>query len=294
MCITYTAARGRVLLFDLVERRPILELAMPAGASGYADAAAVAIDDRFHVHVVDTHNQCVRRYSAFGRHLGDLGAATGAGQKAVLDRPQAIAVLGDLLYVCCGDGRLRRGVQVLRRDGAVQRPLLPQGDTDGWFGAPRGIWADAHGILVADTLHGQVLRYRPDGTYIASIRMRTVADPSASEPRPVSVCRLQDGSILAVLDEGSLRAFRPDGENVAVPQALEPLRDVVAFASDERSDLYVLDLHGERVVRLDCEQGALVPVLAPEQALAETRLPGATVQATADAHPESSAPLHLP
>lgn len=289
MCITYTAARGRVLLFDLGERRPILELAMPAGTSGYSDAAAVAIDDRFHVHVVDTHNQCVRQYSAFGRHLGDL-AAGGAGRAALLDRPHAIAVLGDLLYVCCGDGRLRRGVQVLRRDGAVQRPLLPQGDTEGWFGAPRGIWADAQGILVADTLHGLVLRYRPDGSYLAAIRMRTVADPAAPELHPVSVCRLHDGTVLAALDDGTLRAFRPDGERVAVPAPLAPLRDVVAFASDERGTLYALDLHGERVARFDREAAALVQVLAPEHALAEARPPGVVAGAPA----ETTAPLHLP
>jgi len=265
MCITYTAGRGRVLLFDLVERRPILELAVPAGASGFSDATAVAVDDRFHVHVVDTHNQLVRSYSAFGRHLGDLGAGTGRG--TALDRPHAIAAHGDRLYVGCGDGRLRRGVQVLHRDGPVLRPLLPQGDTEGWFGAPRGIWVDAQGILVADTLHGLVLRYRPDGSYLASVRMRTATDPAQAGFLPVSVCRLADGTLLVALADGTLRAFRPDGERMALPQAFLPLRDVVAFTADERGTLYVLDLHGERVLRHDPAAGECTAVLLPEQAL---------------------------
>ena len=291
MCITYTAGRGRVLLFDLGERRPILELAMPAGASGYSDAAAVAIDDRFHIHVVDTHNHAVRSHSAFGRHLGDLGS--GAARGAALDRPRAIASHGDLLYVCCGEGRLRRGVQVLRRDGALLRPLLPEGDTEGWFGAPRGIWVDALGILVADTLQGRVLRYRPDGGFLASVRMRTVADPAAPELLPAAVCRLHDGIILVALEDGSVRAFRADGERVQVPQPLAQLRDVVAFASDEKGALYVLDLHGERVVRWNREQGELLPVLAPEQALAETLMPGVANPGAGALAPESHLPLHL-
>lgn len=280
MCITYTAGRGRVLLFDLGERRPILELAMPVGASGYSDAAAVAIDDRFHVHVVDTHNERVRHHSAFGRHLGDSG--TGPLGACALEHPRAIASCGDALYVCCGEGRLRRGVQVLRRDGTLLRPLLPQGDTDGWFGAPRGIWVDAHGILVADTLHGQVLRYRKDGTYLAAIRMRTVADLAGATLQPWSVCRLHDATILAALDDGSVRAFRPDGERVVVPPPLDALRAVVAFASDERGTLYVLDCDGERVVRWDRESGSLVTVLRPEQALVESF-----------SERESAAPPHL-
>jgi hypothetical protein len=254
LCITFTSARGQVILFDLEGRRLVSHWTLPAAAGGYSDASGVAMDEHFHLFVADTVAGQVRHFSAFGRHLGDLGAPpAGSGQAhkdraGVLDRPHAVALLDDVVLVACGDGRLRAGVQRLRRDGEVLRPLRPQGDSEGWFGAPRGLWADAHGVLVADTLHGQVLRYKPDGTWISAV---ATAGRKGDSSRPVAVARLPGGDLL-ILDAGDrpgARLFHPDGRQRHLHGAMDAIDRGQALALDAQGRVYVLDRHGERVLR---------------------------------------------
>lgn len=255
LCVTWSSGRGHVLLFDLEARELLSQWAVPAPDRGYSDAAAVAMDEHFHLFLADTCNDRVRHYSAFGRHLGDLGREPVPGGEAardrpgVLDRPHAVAVFGDTVYVAGGDRPRRRSLQRFHRDGRVQKPLLPQGDPEGVFGAPRGVCADARGVLVADTLHGQLLRFRHNGVFVAAV-------PTATSPRsmsrPQAVLRLQDGSVLFVDagDAPGLRRLSPEWR-------LQPLSDdlaarvqqPLALAQDERQRLYVLDRHGERVQR---------------------------------------------
>lgn len=228
---------------------------LPAGPGGYSDAAGMAMDERFHLFVADTANGCVRHFSAFGRHLGDLGRPPAPGshtardRAGVLDRPHAVAVLDDVVLVACGERPLRRGVQCFGRDGRVLRPLLPDGDPEGWFGAPRGVWADATGILVACTLHGRVQRFRPDGTFLAGFRTGSGEEAS----RPHSLVRTADGRILVVDggDEPGLRLYSSAGVREPLPEDLLRTEQPTAFTRDEDGRLYVLDRHGERVLRFN-------------------------------------------
>ena len=148
LCVTWSAARGHVFLFDLEARRPMSTWTVPNGDRGWSDAAGVAMDEHFHLFVADPHNDRVCHFSAFGRHLGDLGTqAPDVGDQArdrpgVLDRPHAVALLGDTVLVACGDRARRRGVQRFSKNGDVLRPLASGGDVEATFAAPRGIHAD--------------------------------------------------------------------------------------------------------------------------------------------------------
>lgn len=255
LCVTWSAARGHVFLFDIETRRPMSTWSMPACERGYSDAAGVAMDEHFHLFVADPHNDRVRHFSAFGRHLGDLGLPVPAkgdvarDRAGVLDRPHAVALLGDTVLVGMGDRARRRGVQRFSRSGAVGRPLCSGGDVEATFGAPRAIWADAEGVLVADTLHGRIQRFRRDGTFVVHLPLAR----AGAVVRPVAVLRQPTGVIL-VADRGGepgLRAFARDGEPVVLAARSQPhVRDPVALAADERGRVYVLDRGGERVVRL--------------------------------------------
>jgi hypothetical protein len=259
LCVTFSSARGRVLLFDLDARRLMSHWTLPASPAGYSDAGGVAMDEHFHLFVADACNDRVRHYSAFGRHLGDLGVEPGGAatrdRAGVLDRPHAVALWDDTVYGAGGDHRRRRGVQRLHRDGRVQKPLLPQGDSEGWFGAPRGLWADALGLLVADTLHGLVLRYRLDGTFIAAVA--TAAGPEDAS-RPVAVARTRGGALL-VVDHGDrpdVRLISVDGRERSLPPAMqEHVQHGLALARDEQDRIYVLDRGGERVQRFGPDLG---------------------------------------
>lgn len=254
LCVTWSAARGHVFLFDLEGARPMSAWTLPATARGYSDAAGVAMDAHFHLFVADPHNDRVCHFSAFGRHLGDLGLPAPAqgdvarDRPGVLDRPHGVALLGDTVLVACGDHPRRRGVQRFARDGSVLRPLLSHGDPEGVFGAPRALWADAQGVLVADTLHGRLQRFRADGTFVNQVRY-TRGDVLA---RPIAVLRQASGQILVADagDEPGVHVLERGGERAPLaPTFAAECRDAIALASDEQQRVYVLDHGGERVVR---------------------------------------------
>ncbi|MFK7740205.1 MAG: hypothetical protein AB8H80_07765 [Planctomycetota bacterium] len=264
LCVTWSAGRGHVFLYDLEERQRVSSWMTPVGPSGYSDAAGVAVDARFRIFVADPHNHCVRRYNAFGQHLGDLGApppATGDrgfDRNGVLERPHAVCVVGDQVYVAAGERERRRSVQRFRIDGSAPQHLPVEGDPERKWGAPRGIWADARGLVVADTLRGRLCCYDRRGAFRESLAVpaATPAEDDVlrgdSRARPGSVVRLSDRTCVVVEHSGvqsQLVAMGSDGR----PRALGALgafcADPLALAVDERDRIYVLDRDGERVVR---------------------------------------------
>jgi hypothetical protein len=255
LCVTWSAGRGHVFLFDLEAGRRMSTWTMPAGEGGYSDAAGVAMDEHFHLFVADPHNDRVRHFSAFGRHLGDLGVPAPAGGDAprdkpgVLHRPQSVALHGDTVFVGMGDRPRRRGVQRFARNGPALRPLASGGDVEATFGAPRALWAGPEGILVADTLAGRIQRFRPDGTFVSHLPCAA----AGALARPIAVLRLPGGHVL-IADSGDrpgVAVLRPEGAPVAPdPAAMEEhCREPVALCADEAGRIYVLDLGGERVQR---------------------------------------------
>lgn len=255
-----------MFLFDLEARQKLSSFALPPSARGYSDASGVAIDAHFHLFVADPHNDRVRHYSAFGRHLGDLGASPAAAgmrgrdRPGVLESPHAVAVDGDVVLVAGGDGALRNGVQRFTRRGEVLRPLRSFGDPERDFGAPRGLCADADGVLVADTLHGCIQRFRRDGSFVAAFAAAT----GAAVARPTAVLRLVGGDLL-IVDAGDakgLRRFAPDGAPRRSPGPIAEFADhPAALARDERGRVYLLDQGGERVQRFDAELRLDAPIV---------------------------------
>ncbi|MFM1871735.1 MAG: hypothetical protein RL398_1157, partial [Planctomycetota bacterium] len=214
LCITWSAARGHVFLFDLEAGERVSSWTMPATAdeaaskavSHWSDAAGVAIDEHFHLYVADPHNHVVRHFSAFGRHLGDLGRPPEGDGDALRDRPgtlhrpQGVALCGGELLVAQGDVPRRRGVQRFALGGAVLRPLASGGDPDAKFAAPQAIACDDREILVADTGNGRIQRFRHDGSFVAAVP----CGRSGEFARPFALTSLGGGAMLA-LDRGDRR-----------------------------------------------------------------------------------------
>ncbi|MFO1077798.1 MAG: hypothetical protein U1E73_08735 [Planctomycetota bacterium] len=231
---------------------------MPAGEAGWSDAAGVAIDEHFHLYVADPHNQVVRHFSAFGRHLGDYGSAPPAqgdrarDRRGVLDRPHAVAVAGDTVLVAGGDKPARAAVQRFRRDGRALSPLACEGNAGWRFGAPRAVAAAGAEWWVADTQNGRVQRFRRDGTFVAAF---ACAEPGALA-RPTALARDAEGAVL-VVDRGDRQGFRRfsvEGRPLPLPPELEAAcEQPLALAVDEQGRLHVLDQGGERVQRFTAD-----------------------------------------
>lgn len=227
----------------------------PVGPSGYSDAGGVAIDRDFRIFIADGHNHCVRRYNAFGQHLGDLGLPMPAsGNRArdragVLDQPHAVAIHGSCIYVATGEQPRQRAVQCFHIDGRILPGLAARGDAAEKWGAPRGIYADEKGVLVADTLRGCLQRFRHDGRFVQEFVVGTADRPA----RPGHLVRLANGSMLFVDHAGvhaELRAIGGDGRALPLPELAQCCRDPLAVALDDRQRVHVLDSGGVRVVRL--------------------------------------------
>ena len=252
LCVTWSAGRGHVFLYDLDANERVSSWCNPVGPSGYSDAGGIAIDRSFRILVADAHNNCIRRYNAFGKHLGDLGLPMPArGDRAkdrtgVLDQPHAVAIHDERVYVAMGERSRQRAVQCFHIDGRALPGLPAQGDGACKWGAPRGIFADDAGVLVADTLRGRVQRFRLDGTFVQEYVVR------GGDARPGHLVRLSDGSMLMVDHSGAsaeLHALQLDGRERSVKKLAQVCRDPLALAVDHRDQIYILDRGGERVIR---------------------------------------------
>lgn len=253
LCVTWSAAQGHVFLFDLLAGVRVSAWTLPAGADGFSDAAGVAIDEHFHLFVADPHNDRVRHFSAFGRHLGDLGTSAaadgdvGRDRPGVLHRPRAVVLVGDEVLVAQGDRPRRRAVQRFSRAGLARRPLPSGGDVEATFAAPQAIAADAAGIYVADTGNGRIQRFRRDGTFVAHV-------PCGSRDvvaRPIAVLPLPDGHFLLIDrgDEPGLFVLSTAGVRRAAGELATRCEAATALCRDEAGRIYVLDQGGERVQR---------------------------------------------
>ncbi len=215
------------------------------------------MDAHWGIFVVDTANDLLRHFSPFGKELESFGRPAHSQESGakrdragVLNRPRAVAVHQNMIYVACGEQRLRRGVQRFSTDGRSHRPLSAFGNPEARYGAPRGICADDNGILVADTLNCLLHRFTVDGRFVQTVN---TAQDENEVSRPVAVQFLQDGTVL-LADQGDragLKHLDWDGR-VLTPQAslMPELRDPVGLAKDEVGRIYVLDRDGERVQRL--------------------------------------------
>ena len=258
LVVTWSAGRGHVLLFDVEAGERVAAWTIPAGESGYSDAAGVAIGDGFRLFVTDAHNNRVRRFNAFGKHLGDIGKSPppdgdrGRDRAGVLDHPHAVACRRSCLYVAMGERPRQRGVQRFHPDGHALKPLPSRGDPAESFFAPQGLWADDAGLLVADTLRGRVQVFDQRDAFVHEVTVPT----EHGVARPHSLVRLHRSELL-VVDRGDaprLRAVAVDGRQLATADDLmAQCEDVIAVSKDQNGWVYLLDRGGERVVRADVE-----------------------------------------
>ena len=126
----------------------------------------------------------------------------------LLERPAALALLGERLYVADPP---RHTVEVFGLDGARLAGIGGRGDGDQGFNFPTGLAAAPDGtLLVVDSLNFKVKRYRQDGTLQASFG--EPGDGEGQFVRPKSLAVDEDGLIYVTdTQRGQVLVFTPDG-----------------------------------------------------------------------------------
>jgi hypothetical protein len=256
LAVTYTMRHGHVLLFDLASRRRVAAFPLPPGDQGDSDAAGIAIDAHCELFIADPRNHRVCRTSVFGRLAATYGSPPPArgdqrrDQPGILEFPVAVAIdpRSQELYVAGGERPRRCAVQRCHRDQPALRVVPSLGEPGAEYGAPRGLWCDPHGLWVADTLHRRLQRFRPDGTFVATV-------PCRGQPFAVAQT-LGHCFYLANSPQPELHAARFDGTHLPIPEVCRAaLDDPIALTADAAGSLYVLDRAGERVQRLQPDLG---------------------------------------
>jgi hypothetical protein len=265
LCVASSEARGNVFVVDLDEGRTVARWSFAAPDGGFSDAAGVVLDEAHHIYVADPRNDVVRCFSPFGRALEPYGGrpergagSVGRDRPGLLDAPHAVAVAGDKLWIAGGGAHLRRGVQCFALgDRSFCGWLRSFGDAVGEFGAPRGLALVGEELLVADTLHGVVQRFRLDpgkasGRYVAHFHTAHRPDEAS---RPVAVVAVEGGDVL-VADEGDRPGLRRFGIEGTERRSWQPCPELSlerphALTRDAAGRIYVLDRDGGRVQRLN-------------------------------------------
>ncbi len=161
---------------------------------------AVAVGTGGVIYVADAGLGLVVRMAADGRcDRWGLG---------VLERPAALALLGDRLYVADPP---RHAVEVFGLDGVRQAGFGARGDGDEGFNFPTGLAAAPDGtLLVVDSLNFKVKRFRPDGLLLGSFGEAGEEEGLFMRPKALAV---DAGGLVYVTDtqRGQVLVFAPSG-----------------------------------------------------------------------------------
>jgi sugar lactone lactonase YvrE len=170
------------------------------GDGGWGAPMAVAAGPNGAIYVADAGLGLVVKLGADGR-CERWGGGT-------LERPSALALLGDRLYVADPP---RHAIDIFSLDGRRVGGFGSRGDGDDGLHFPTGLAAAADGtLLVVDSLNFRVKRFKPDGTLAASF-----GEPGEGPGqfiRPKCVATDAGGSIYVTdTQRGQVLVFTPDG-----------------------------------------------------------------------------------
>jgi sugar lactone lactonase YvrE len=128
--------------------------------------------------------------------------------RGTLERPSALALLGDRLYVADPP---RHQVEIFSSSGERLAGFGGRGDGDDGLNFPTGLAAAPDGtLLVVDSLNFKVKRFRPDGTLLASFGAPGEDEGKFVRPKGVAV---DAAGLVYVTDtqRGQVLVFSPAG-----------------------------------------------------------------------------------
>jgi DNA-binding beta-propeller fold protein YncE len=206
----------------------------------------VAFDREGNAYVVDMANQRIQKFAPDHTFLTAWGEE--GSQDGQFSRPFSVAVdAADNIYVA--DFRLNN-VQQFTTCGAFVRTVVESGDSLEELHEPGGLAIDRDGaIWVGDWVSHKLLKYAPDGTWLAAIGGFGRGEGRFSTP---SIWAGADG-LLYVIDVGNDRIQILDAEGNFLAtfgsEGSAPGQFVIpaAVVTDDAGNIYVADLGNNRV-----------------------------------------------
>src|SRR3954470_20189246 len=165
------------------------------------------------------------------RNAGDRRTPVGEAPLRLVDTPAGVWVS------VIGDGTV---VRLDPRTGKVTRrvPLRPAGSE------PEGLASDGESVWVVDQAHGRVLRLRPDGTLLGSVRVGAEPRLATAGPSGLWVANYGGGSVSLVprSSGGPLRARTVEVPGCRTPQGVAEAAGTLWISCTSSSVVVGLDV----------------------------------------------------
>ena len=143
--------------------------------------------------------------------------ATGRKGAAVLERPEAVAVTANTIYVVDSD---THSVAMFSPDGKYQRSFGARGNGPGELRSPRGIAFHEGIVYVADSGNGRIQLFGSNGVYLTTLEIDSALENKAAkeaklpyrvkEPTDIAVDALGQIYVLDA-DDALIKIFSPQG-----------------------------------------------------------------------------------
>ncbi|MGB3728513.1 MAG: SMP-30/gluconolactonase/LRE family protein [Thermodesulfobacteriota bacterium] len=192
---------------------PKAEYLLEWGSSGPRDSEfdqpiGIAIDDEGFIHISDSENNVIKKFSEFGE-LYDKWS-NGGSEETALQTPMHIASDGENLYVTEYD---TDRVQKFSADHKSETIFGTGSQPEGALDTPSGVAVDGEGnVYVSGFYNGSVKKYSPEGEFLIQIGTAGKKDEGKLN-HPTDVAVGADGNIyVADAYNDRVQVFTPLGE----------------------------------------------------------------------------------
>ena len=199
--------KGSPFKYHVMQARKTPYTAMSAqhNVSTNANPYDVAVTDEGYLAVAEYGNHTVSLYTEAGQRIHSFGTGSGGNADGQLYSPSAVAVRGDILYVCDGGEKPVHKFSISKRSFISK--FSSKGNGDGQLSNPRGVCIDPEGkVFISDQSNNCIQVFRDDDSFAYSF-------PCQKNPWGLTF-DLQGRLHVALTGSNCMGVFTPEGTSI--------------------------------------------------------------------------------
>lgn len=228
------------------------------GKSEFRNLHDIAIDETGLIYLCDEENKKVVMINLEGAAEGPGLPMAGILDRFTVKGPMSRSAFKADVFTVTPDGKiiawLPEAKEIALIDGATKKTLIREGKLQGQVRAPRGIFADAKGMIyVADTGNDRIQIFKADGSFDNMFGESGSGEGQFKQPSSVAV-NSKGNIYVADTKNKMVKAFNKDGMFLfTMGPALGgvTLANPVSVRCDENKNVYILDSVLKKVIVTD-------------------------------------------
>jgi len=235
----------------------------------------IAVDPTGRVHVADTGNARIQRFSATGEYQMAWGSPGSNDDQFIEPVALDIDAAGDVFVVDRNQTNSR--VQRFDADGVHKRTWSAYGWGQGFLRYPEGIAVGPDGyVYVSDTATGEIERFTGEGVSVDSWGVKIAGDyfngqPAMLQPRGIVAYEVEGSTRILVVETANerLREYSPAGTTLSIRGSWGAgegrMQGAAGIALDAEGNVIVAESENHRVQKFgsDGTWTAMTPTLIP-------------------------------